>query len=346
MPGMRRGGRLLAPAGRRGLPVRPLAGALRRRPSSPLPRLDALLDEVARSWPALAERSPRLPSAPPPLTALTVQRSAGWFVFVFAGGRYPVLLLKPGHPGGETDREERILDIVAPVGIAPRLLPSVAGRSVQEGLPGLPLWVHAPGDPGWSSTYVSAFDALGAALVTVTEATAVRAGYPHDEHLALAEAHVESATTANLVRAARRDIQNLDAGSLQHWDMSAQNWLVDGDDLVGLIDWETGDPRGAIGHDALQTAVSLLENGVGLRPWSEDNVVREFARAWHDEPLFERARSWNRQCVIAATGSDRLVEPLVTAFFAERLGSCLAGDGPSTLTAPALAAMLDIVSGS
>ncbi len=139
---------------------------------------------------------------------------------------------------------------------------------------------------------------------------------------------------------------SLDAVSLQHRDLSAQNWLVDGSSFVGIVDWETADLGGVPGHDALQAAVALLEHGVALRRWSQDEVVRTFRQAWPDEPIFSLARTWHRECVRAATGSDRLADPLVIAFFARRLGRRISGGGPETLSVSTLAAMLEVVTGS
>ncbi len=346
LPARRRGGPLLAPLGRRGLPVRGAAAALRRLPAGPVPQIDLLLDEVARSWPLLAASSDRLPAQAPDLSALVVQRTSGRYVFVLAGARHPVLLLKPSPAEGRDDPEEVALRMAGAVGLAPRRLPSVAGLCVEEGLPGRPLWVLPPGRPGWSSDYAAAYDALGAGLVRLGEATA-RPG-PHDlaHHLELVAPRLRSPATAAHVDAARRDLRSLDAVSLQHRDLSAQNWLVDGSALVGLVDWETAHPGGVPGHDALQAAVALLEHGVALRRWSQDEVVRSFAQAWPDEPLFALARSWHRECVRAATGSERLAAPLVVAFFARRLARRISGGGAETLSVETLESMLEVVTGS
>ena len=346
MPALRRGGPLLARLGRSGLPVAPAAAALRRLPARPVPQVDLILAEVTRSWDVLAARSDRLPSRMPPLSTLVVQRDSGRFVFVFGGSRHPLLLLKPRLRGNEEDREERALLLAEGAGITPRPLLSVADLRVQEGLPGRPLWVLAPGRPGWSAGYEAAFDALGAGLVRLGELT-VRSGCPLlDPALERAMPYVGSATTTALLEAARRDLRTMDAVSLQHHDLSAQNWLVDGSSLVGLVDWETANPAGAPGYDALHAAVSLLEHGVALRTWSQEEVVRTFRQAWHDEPLFSRARSWQRQCVLAATGSERLAEQLVLAYFARRLAIRVGGAGPLALSVETLAALLEIVAGT
>ncbi len=346
MPAMRRGGAPLAWVGRRGLPVRLAASAVRRLPGGSVPQIDDVLDEVARSWGELAARSDRIPTEVPLLSALVIQRESGRYVFVFGSSRHPVLLLKPGLPDGEEDPEEDALRAIDGAGIAPRRLPSVAGMRVQEGLPGRPLWVLAPGRSGWSGGYAAAYDALGAGLVRVSEMTANRGSLDLDHYLARVSPYVRSSATAALVDAARRDLRSLDAVSLQHRDLSAQNWLVDGPSFVGLVDWETAHPAGVPGHDALQAAVALLEHGVALSRWSQEDVVRSFRQAWHHEPLFSLARSWHRECVRATTGSDRLADPLVVAFFARRLGRRLSGGGPETLSVATLEAMLDVVTGS
>ena len=346
MPAMRRGGPLLAWVGRRGLPVTSAAAVLRRLPAGPVPQLDLLLDEVVRSWDELAAGSTRIPSTVPALSALAIQRASGRYVFVFGASRHPILLLKPKSHEGQADPEEKALDAASPAGIAPRRLRSVAGLSVQEGLPGRPLWVIAPGRPGWSSGYAAAYDGLGAGLVRVSELTASRGGHDLDHYLRLVSGYLGSSATATWVDAARQDLRSLDAVSLQHRDLSAQNWLVDGSSFVGIVDWETADLGGVPGHDALQAAVALLEHGVALREWSQEEVVRIFRQAWHDEPLFSLARIWHRECVLAATGSDRLAAPLLIAFFARRLGRRISGGGPETLSVATLAAMLEVVTGS
>ncbi len=346
MPARRRGGPLLAWAGRRGLPVVPGAAVLRRLPAGPVPQLDRLLNEVARSWDELAACSTRIPATAPALSALAIQRASGRYVFVLADARHPVLLLKPRPHEVQVDPEDVALSALSPTGIAPRRLPSVAGLSVQEGLPGRPLWVVAPGRPQWSKGYTAHYDALGAALVRVSELTACRGGLDLEHYLGLVVGHVDSSVTADVVDAARRDLRSLDTVSLQHRDLSAQNWLVDGSSFVGIVDWETADPGGVPGHDALQAAVALLEHGVALRRWSQHEVVRVFRQAWPDEPLFASARTWHRECVRASTGSDRLADQLVIAFFARRLGRRISGGGPETLSVATLTAMLEIVTGS
>ncbi len=346
MPARRPAGPLLAWVGRRGLPVRPAAAALRRLPTGPVPEVDSLIDEVARRWPLLAASSDRLPAQAPALSALVVQRASGRYVFVLGGSRHPLLLLKPGLRAGEEDPEEDALRAVDGTGIAPRRLPSVAGMRVQEGLPGRPLWVLPPGRPGWSSGYAASYDALGAGLVRLSETTAHRGPHDLDHYLALVAPHLRSSSTAALVDAARRDLRSLDAVSLQHRDLSAQNWLVDGSSFVGLVDWETAHPGAVPGHDALQAAMALLEHGVALRRWSQDDLVRTFGLAWHDEPLFVLARSWHRECVRAATGSTRLADPLVVAFFARRLGRRISGGGPENLSVATLETMLEVVTAS
>ncbi|GAB2754936.1 hypothetical protein GCM10027020_03870 [Nocardioides salsibiostraticola] len=346
MPATRSGGAALAWVGRRGLPVRPAAAVARRLPARPIPEVDLLLEEVTQSWGELAASSDRLPTHAPSLSALVIQRASGRYFFVFGDSRHPMLLLKPGPSDGVQDPEEEALRAAADAGIAPRQLPPVATMSVQEGLPGRPLWVLAPRGSGWSRDYVAAYDALGAGLVRLTESTAHRGPNDLDHYLALAASHVRSTATATLVDAARRDLRSMHAVSLQHRDLSAQNWLVDGPSFVGLVDWETAHPGGVPGHDALQAAVALLEHGVALNRWSQTEVVRSFHLAWIDEPLFSAARSWHRECVLAATGSDRLAEPLMVAFFARRLGRRISGGGPETLSVSTLAAMLEVVTGS
>ena len=328
---MRRGGRLLAPVGRRGLPVGRRPRPLRRLPGGtgphagpPARRGGAVVGPPRRG-------SDRLPAAVPPLSALVVQRRSGRYVFVLGGSRHPLLLLKPGRPGGAAGpRGRRPRRGRAAPASRPRRLPSVAGMSVRRACPGRPLWVLAPGRPGWSAGLRRGVRRPRSRARPGRRADG-RPGRPRPGPLprrGLGPASRRRAPPRSL-GAARRDLRGLDAVSLQHRDLSRAE--LAGRRRRRSSGWWTGRPPhlgGVPGHDALQAAVALLEHGVALRRWSQDDVVRTFREAWHDEPLFVRARTWHRECVRAATGSERLADPLVVAFFARRLGRRISGGGP------------------
>ncbi|ANH40148.1 hypothetical protein I601_3749 [Nocardioides dokdonensis FR1436] len=342
MPARRRGGRAWAVLGRRGLPVEVGARALRLAPRRAGADLATLRTALEHAWPRLAVASDRLPRRAPRMTFLALRRSAGRFVFVFGDGPDPLLLLKP--PSASTTAESTALAQVAGTGVAPRELPAVAGLLVQEGLPGMPLWVLAPGAPGWSAGYDRSFEGLGEALVEVAGHTAHRAGQPALAEQLVRATEAVSSPVARRVDAARRDLAGLDTAVLEHHDLSAQNWLVGADGrFAGLVDWEEARVAGLPGYDALHAAVALVEHGVALRAWSQQHVVETFTAAWHDEPFLEQARDWHRRCVVAATGSDRLAEPLVVAYFASRLARRLTGGGPRLLEPATASAMLEVV---
>ena len=162
-----------------------------------------------------------------------------------------------------------------------------------------------------------------------SELTAGRGGHDLDHYLGLASRRPRPRGPPALLGAARRDLRGLDAVSLQHRDLSAQNWLVDGTSFVGLVDWETADlggvpgPRCASGR---RGAARARRRPAPVVPGPRRADVP--TRPGTDEPLFVRARTWHRECVRAATGSDRLADPLVVAFFARRLGRRISGGGP------------------
>ena len=352
MPALRRGGPALRLVGRHGVPVALGASMIRRARRRAAPDLDRLRHQVEDAWDALSASSPRLPTRLPQLSLLATERRIGRFVFVFGDDPHPLLLLKPAPAEPGIDPETVALRLLVVTGIAPRPLPSLGGLSVLEGVPGHPLWVVAPGRLGWSATYEGAYDALGGALLRITEATAAPGRVDGlDRDLDAAIAHTDG-LTSRLLDAARRDLRAHDVTVLEHQDLSAQNWLVSGgprggpSDFSGLIDWEDSRRAGLVGGDALHAAVALLEHGVALRRWSMTHVRREFARAWVEEPVFEAARRWHRACVIAATGDDALAEPLEFAYFAARLGRSVTGVGPQLLDVATVRAMLDTVAGT
>ncbi len=85
-----------------GVPTGGLTAVSRIRPRRAQADLDGLLDDVASAWPALAERSVRLPPSPPELSALALARSAAQTVFIFepAGVRCSFVRCPEGVPPG------------------------------------------------------------------------------------------------------------------------------------------------------------------------------------------------------------------------------------------------------
>lgn len=325
LPARRTGGPALAWAARRGLPDRRLAAALRRLPGRADPDLDVLLSDLAAVWPELAQRSRRLPSAAPSLTALAVRRSAARTVFVFGDGPLPLLVAKqPTGDGAGVRAETAALTAVDAADVAPRPLGEVSGAVLQEGVPGTPLDV-LPVTPQTSAAAGSreAFDGLGAALARLGRTTASPGGPaaalldPLDTALS---ADLLSTAARQQLHDARASLAALDVTVLQHGDLSPQNWLVGGAGFAGLVDWETAVPAGVPGFDALHAGVSLLEHGVGLARWSEERVAQSFAAAWPDAPWAAGARSAFRCSALAAGVPEPLLVPLQLAFFGRRLG--------------------------
>lgn len=329
MPARRKGGPVLAWIGRRGLPTAPISAGLRRLPERPAPALDLLLERVASAWPELAAASRWLPSHPPPLTALAVQRSAARTVFVF-GGRHPLIVVK--QPLGDrtgVDREAAALRAAQAADVAPRLLGHLDGATVQEGLVGAPLPVPPVRASAARSLERSpGFGDLGAALARLAAATAgerdlgPRLFGPLEAAL---RSGLLSPQAERLLRAALSDLDRLAVSVLQHSDLSAQNWLVGDDGFAGLVDWEIAASAGVPGFDALHAGVSVLEHGVGLVRWSEDRVVEAFGSAWVSSGLFDGVRDAFRVSALAADVPEPLLEPLQLAFFGRRLGNRLAG---------------------
>jgi len=346
MPALRPGGRALAALGRRTLPVEGPARALLRLPARPVPELDLVLDRVRDDWSTLTEASDRLPVRCPELSLLAVERLAGRFCFVFGDDDpSPLLVLKPAGDPGVVDPELTALHAVAGLGLAPRVLPALPGLAVQEGLPGGPLRVLAPGPPGWTTPYVAAYDQLGPALVRLALTTRAAGRPPGVAHVEVALPHTRGATRHRLA-AVQEELAGHDGVVLEHHDLSAQNWLVDHDRLTGLVDWEAAVPDGMPGYDAVHSAVALLEHGVALRSWGQAQVLAEFTRAWHEEPLFASARAWHRACVTAVTGTPGSADALLVAYFASRLARRLHRGGPALLDVATVTAMLDVVAGT
>jgi hypothetical protein len=347
MPARRRGGPVLAWMGRRRSPAGVVASTLRALPRREAPAIDAVLEEVRDGWPGLAARALALGAPPATLSGLRVTRSAAETFFVFGEGRFPLLVLKKPHSDEEgVLNEVRALERAEASGAAPRYLGRLGPFHVQEGLAGLPLsvapvWPHALRD----LPRPAAFDQLDRALERLATTTARRGARSADLLPALdaASDYGLPPRVKDAVRRAHDQLEGLDIAVLQHRDMSAQNWLVDGDRLAGLVDWELARSTGVPGHDAVQAAVSLFEHGVALTKWSGDAVVTRFRAAWRCSPFFQGARQSLRSSARAAGVPDELTPALEIGYFARRLGRALAKEERQSLEPAHLAAMLTTV---
>jgi hypothetical protein len=333
--------------GRHGLPERLVARAARLLPSQPVHELDGLMVAAVDSWPELAARSFRLPSEPPALTAMAVPRSAGVTVFVFGSDPQPLLVMKLPRPGDDrVDLEMRALQRAEPAGIAPKALGRVGAARVQEGLAGgappvPPLKPARTGELPWPEV----LDELTRALARLASVTARRSP-PDDLHIPLEaarDAEWVDARSRRLLDAACRDVGRLPVSVLRHGDLSPQNWLVVGDQLQGIVDWEMAKFDGTPGFDVWHAALTYLEHGLGRVRWSEDHLTQGFASAWASSPFWAQGRRAARAAASAAGVLDDRLDSLEVAFFARRLGQRLLSPS-SFLTTPAAAAtMLQVV---
>ncbi len=342
MPASRRFGPLLAFAGRRGLPERPLSRVVRSLPRRERADLDELGRSLGRAWPRLSAESSSLPAEAPELTLLALQRSAALTVFAFGGSGAPLLVAKlPRGSGAAADTEAEALAEALPTGLAPRPLGTVDGARVQEAIAGAPMRVAAltPARAralGWPDSLRQVTDGLNAlAAATVKHEppaeTAARS-------LEVALAHGRLSTRAEkLLRAAWADIDRLDRAVLRHGDSAAQNCLFADGRLSGLVDWEKAKPRGMPAFDVLNAAVAYLDFGVGLACWSQELVTETFEAAWCGSEFGNRARAGAQEALAAADVGEALLEPLEVAFFGSRLGRRLARP-EEYLTSPATAA--------
>ena len=292
--------------------------------------LDDLKDAVGGAWGVLAGASSTLAPEPPALSVLQMDLSSAKTTFFFGpGDAWPLVVAKEPRVDGEgRDHETAALERASPSKIAPLYLGQVGRARVQEGLPGFPPWIRglrpetaarAPAGP--------AFAGLADALARLA-AVSARHGEPYRELLAaldLAGTAELSWQERRLVAAARRDLARLDVTVLQHGDLSPQNYLVNDGSFTGLVDWETASLEGVPGHDVLHAAVSMLEHSVGVSYWTERTVVESFRRAWPSSPLFQDAHEAMTRSVAAAGLTETLVGPLITAFFARRLGRQVGG---------------------
>ncbi len=327
MPARRRFGTVLAVAGRRGIPERLVASGLARFPKVADRRLDDLLDALSGRWDDLRSRSPRLPAAPPMLTALALDRSAGLTVFVFGDDPAPLLVAKLS--AGTVERieaEVRALRAAEGAAIAPLDLGKVGGAFVQEGLGGAPLRV-APLTPARAESlpWTDEHEELCAALVRLATSTASAFRPPTlagRVEAALAYDGLDAGARRSLA-AAWRDVRDLEVSVLRHCDASAQNCLYSGRRLTGIVDWELAEIHGAPGFDVYNSALSYIEHGLGLVEWSQELAVEALERSWGAAPFWERARAAARDSARAAGIPDDRLDSLELVFFGSRIGDRL-----------------------
>lgn len=312
-----------------------VARSVRALPRGPRSEIDQLLDRLAGAWPQLAARSQRLPSRPPRLSALALERSAGLTVFAFGEAPTPLLVAKlPTGDAAEGQHtrlaaEERALREAEPAQVAPRALGRVGGAYVQEAIEGAPLPLEAL-DParGASMSWSDRHERLGAALAELAAATAKR-GFAEElrrpVERALAEGGLSQRARRTLA-AAWDEVTRVDVSVLRHHDASPENCLYSGGRLSGIIDWEHAELRGAPGFDVLNAALSYMELGVGLVRWSQERVLATFEVAWRCSDFWRGARAAAARAAVAAGVPGDRIGALETVFFGSRVGDRLEGD--------------------
>jgi predicted ATP-grasp superfamily ATP-dependent carboligase len=301
-----------------------LAGSVRGLPRRARPDIDELLDRVEADWPALAERSARLPAEPPALTALALQRSAGLTVFVFGTGTEPLMVLKvTDADDARLAAEAAALREAAPAGVAPRELGRVGRAYAQEALAGEPLpLVRVEPEAADALRWSGPHQELAAGLTRLAETTAKRA-FPEELRRPVERALERgplSPSARRSLQAAWRDVSGLEAAVLRHHDIAAENCLFDGGRLVGIVDWEHAESRGTPAFDVLNTALSYMEFGVGLAGWSQEGVVTALERSWERSEFWIRARAAARESAAAAGVPESAFRPLEVVFFGSRVG--------------------------
>ncbi len=348
MPASRRFGSLLALAGRRGLPERPLGGVLRRLPGHNRGDLDELEKSLERAWPQIAAKSSSLPAEAPELTLLALERSAALTVFAFGDQSAPLLVAKlPKGDGAGADAEVAALTEALPTGIAPTPLGTVGGARLQEVIPGAPMRVE-PLTPArartlaWPDSLGQVADGLNALAAATVKRETPTAAEVRWEEPALPEGSL-SARAKKLLRAARAEVDGLECAVLQHGDSAAQNCLFVDGRLSGLVDWESAKPRGTPAFDVLNAPVAYLDFGVGLARWSQELVAETFEAAWTSSEFGERARAGAAQSLAAADAPEALLEPLQVAFFGIRICRRLARPGDYMTTAATEARRLELI---
>jgi hypothetical protein len=241
--------------------------------------------------------------------------------------------------------EAGILEDAEPSGVAPRFLAEVEGAWHQEGLSGRPLVVEPlePADAAslaWRPAHQATVEGL-ARLGRVT----VRPTRPEDPpgllERAISHGPISERARTRLAEAVER-VSAIDASVLRHGDCGPQNVHIEDDRLVGLVDWELA-RRGAPGFDIWLAAASLIEQGVGLRRWSQDRVVEAFRGAWTRSEFGARARAAARAAAIEAGVADADVDSLELTFFGRRLGARLARPQGHATNAWTAARILEVV---
>jgi hypothetical protein len=341
-PAGRRFGAAVAAAARRDLPG-PARRGLTAGTRSQRPDLDRLQAQLAAGWAGLAGRARELPTDPGPLSLLELRRRSARTVLVFGTGPDPLVVAKlPGDPD-VLATEERLLARLVPSGVAPRPLGRQGEAVVQEGIPGrppalVPVRVDDAAGLDWPADHGLLMRGLAdLASVTAADGSAAELGEPLTQ--ALAHPLLDAPTRA-AVRSARDRLAGLDRVVVRHGDLSGQNWLVAGDRLGGVVDWETGIGEGAPGLDAWHAALSWFEQGVGLARWSPGSVVGAFTRAWRRSPYFAAARSAARTVAAAGGADPACSDALELAFFARRLGRRMSAPGRYRVGADVAAAQL------
>lgn len=342
-PSNRRGGAVIAPLVARPLPARPLGllvsvGMPRRDPD-----LDRLVEEIVADWPRLTSLSAQLPQDPPDVAVLAVRRRASRIVFLVDQAGDPLVVAKLPHVSTDADPETDALTRAAPSGVVPQPLGRIAGGWLQEGRRGAPPALR-PLDPADAAqlSFTGQWSALATGLVRIAETT--RAEEPPDLLPPLLDAAAAWSMLprdiARRVDDTAQSLRGLTSSVLGHGDMSAQNWLVDGPTLTGIVDWSDSVHRAAPGFDALHAAVSYVEQSVGLRRWSPARAVEAFSAAWPDSPFIVGVRRSFRQVAAAGGVPPELHDALEVAYFARRLGFRLAHPGsfllPTTYAAEQL----------
>jgi hypothetical protein len=298
---------------------------VRALPRSSRPDLDQLVAQVSEAWVDLTSRSARLPATPPKLTVLALERRSALTVFVFGTSPEPLLVLKvpTSEDNPRSDVEGAALSEAESARITPLYLGRVGPARVQEGVGGAPLRIE-PLTPERARhlQWTSSLAELMAGFTRLAEVTRKRV--EPKELAGPVELAIHSGSlhgpSRELLAAAWRDIRRLNVSVLRHRDASAQNCLFADGRLVGVVDWEVAESRGAPGFDAATGAVSYLEHGLGLRRWSEELALEAFTAAWREAPFFREARSAFRAVALAADVPAGCLDALEVVFYGHRVG--------------------------
>lgn len=349
LPAARAGGVGMAWLAQRDLPYGAVTKLVSRLPRSEDKDTDATVRAIIEHWPALASRSTRLSERAPELNALVLVRSAGRTIFLFGPHADPLLVAKvPNSSDRAVDKEVVALQEVEAQAVAPRYLGTIVQARVQEAVSGAPLEV----EPVSASSaallrWTSGHAAVGDALEKIARATA-KDRVPDELGDRLMDAVLQEAPltekTRGCLRDALRSLGRLDMAVLKHGDTSAQNCLVDRDRAY-LVDWEGARTSGTPGFDVWNLGLAYLEHGVGLKRWSQEDVLDAFRNAW-DGPFFGDVRAGAGRAARAAGVEEEQLRPLEVAFFARRLAHRMANPKAFPTTAATAAGMLETVCAS